>query len=193
MGTLWSRVHAAEMLSFFCCARAGQNVYGARRVADCRGRTEALSMLVRADGEWPVIHQYLSCGELSANRIDSDDNALVLVHLPAADGRATGAQEKVTEHIGKSQMYVSRQRGPGRARRRCGSLPAPTSFRRCHPGRFRHCDRPVARGPRGPGRRRPRRGQRRYPSDTTIEDSSGARRAQSWAAAKRTRPPPLTR
>ncbi|WP_373672483.1 hypothetical protein [Streptomyces sp. wa1071] len=47
-------------------------------------------MLVRADGEWPVIHQYLSCGELSANRIDSDDNALVLVHLPPADGRATG-------------------------------------------------------------------------------------------------------
>ncbi|WP_405466401.1 RNHCP domain-containing protein [Streptomyces anulatus] len=74
----------------FCCARAGQNAYAARRVADCRGRTEALNMLVRADGEWPVIHQYLSCGEFSANRIDSDDNALVLVHLPPADGRPTG-------------------------------------------------------------------------------------------------------
>ncbi|WP_327241512.1 RNHCP domain-containing protein [Streptomyces sp. NBC_01320] len=51
------------------------------RAADCRGRMEALSMSVRPDGEWMIIHQCLSCGELSANRIAGDDNALALVRL----------------------------------------------------------------------------------------------------------------
>ncbi|WP_275462308.1 RNHCP domain-containing protein [Streptomyces noursei] len=51
------------------------------RAATCRGRMEALSMSVRPDGEWMIIHHCLSCGELSANRIAGDDNALALVRL----------------------------------------------------------------------------------------------------------------
>ncbi|MDK0520019.1 RNHCP domain-containing protein [Streptomyces sp. ML-6] len=51
------------------------------RAADCHGRMEALSMSVRPDGEWLIIHQCLACGELSANRIAGDDNALALVRL----------------------------------------------------------------------------------------------------------------
>lgn len=51
------------------------------RAADCGGRMTALSLSVRADGEWMIIHQCLSCGELSANRIAGDDNALTLVRL----------------------------------------------------------------------------------------------------------------
>ncbi|MBO2463913.1 RNHCP domain-containing protein [Actinomadura violacea] len=51
------------------------------RAAHCHGRMEALSMSVRPDGEWVIIHQCLSCGELSANRIAGDDNALALVRL----------------------------------------------------------------------------------------------------------------
>ncbi|MFI9018698.1 RNHCP domain-containing protein [Streptomyces griseus] len=51
------------------------------RAAACRGRMEALSMSVRPDGEWMIIHHCQSCGELSANRIAGDDNALALVRL----------------------------------------------------------------------------------------------------------------
>ncbi|WP_245616972.1 RNHCP domain-containing protein [Amycolatopsis taiwanensis] len=61
------------------------------RAATCRGRMEAVSMSVRPDGEWMIIHQCLSCGELSANRIAGDDNALALVRLavkPLQDARA---------------------------------------------------------------------------------------------------------
>lgn len=59
------------------------------RASDCRGRMEALSLTARADGEWMLIHQCLSCGRLSANRIAGDDNALALMRLalrPIQDG-----------------------------------------------------------------------------------------------------------
>ncbi|MFI1018134.1 RNHCP domain-containing protein [Streptomyces sp. NPDC020965] len=58
------------------------------RAASCRGRMVALSMSVRQDGEWMIIHHCLSCGELSANRIAGDDNALALLRIavrPLAD------------------------------------------------------------------------------------------------------------
>ncbi|MEU4268776.1 RNHCP domain-containing protein [Streptomyces sp. NPDC026092] len=58
------------------------------RDADCRGRMEALGMSVRPDGEWMIIHQCVSCDELSANRIAGDDNPLALLRLalrPLAD------------------------------------------------------------------------------------------------------------
>ncbi|MFD8058675.1 RNHCP domain-containing protein [Streptomyces cyaneofuscatus] len=58
------------------------------RAAGCGGRMTALSMSVRADGEWMLIHLCLTCGELSANRIAGDDNALALIRLalrPLAD------------------------------------------------------------------------------------------------------------
>ncbi|CAL9531688.1 RNHCP domain-containing protein [Streptomyces sp. enrichment culture] len=63
------------------------------RDADCRGRMEALGMSVRTDGEWMIIHQCTSCGELSANRIAGDDNPLALVRLalrPLADPKHAG-------------------------------------------------------------------------------------------------------
>ncbi|MGI5171760.1 RNHCP domain-containing protein [Spirillospora sp. CA-253888] len=57
-----------------------RDVPGDRRAA-CRGRMEALSVTVRPDGEWMIIHHCLACGELSANRIAGDDNALVLMRM----------------------------------------------------------------------------------------------------------------
>ncbi|MGW1147746.1 RNHCP domain-containing protein [Streptomyces sp. NPDC002454] len=58
------------------------------RAARCRGRMPALSVTVREDGEWLIIHQCRSCGELSANRIAGDDHPVSLVRLatrPLAD------------------------------------------------------------------------------------------------------------
>ncbi|MBM9623838.1 RNHCP domain-containing protein [Streptomyces zhihengii] len=63
------------------------------RDTDCHGRMEALGMSVRPDGEWMIIHQCVSCGELSANRIAGDDNPLALVRLalrPLADPKHAG-------------------------------------------------------------------------------------------------------
>ena len=51
-------------------------------------------MSVRPDGEWMVIHQCQSCGELSTNRIAGDDNALVLVRLALRPLRDAGAAQR---------------------------------------------------------------------------------------------------
>ena len=58
------------------------------RASECRGRMTVLGLSVRPDGEWMLIHHCLACGELSANRIAGDDNALALLRLavrPLAD------------------------------------------------------------------------------------------------------------
>ncbi|MFH9723003.1 RNHCP domain-containing protein [Streptomyces sp. NPDC017254] len=63
------------------------------RDSGCRGRMEALSLTVRTDGEWMIIHQCLTCDGLSANRIAGDDNPLALVRLalrPLGDRRFVG-------------------------------------------------------------------------------------------------------
>ncbi|MBZ4323096.1 RNHCP domain-containing protein [Streptomyces huiliensis] len=62
------------------------------RAAACRGRMEALSLSVRPDGEWLIIHECRSCGELSANRIAGDDNALVLMRLALRPLRDVGTE-----------------------------------------------------------------------------------------------------
>ncbi|MFC5814568.1 RNHCP domain-containing protein [Nonomuraea sp. NPDC050478] len=64
-------------------------VPGDRRAA-CRGRMAPVSVTVRDDGEWLIIHHCQSCGGLSANRIAGDDNALALVRIamrPLSDDR----------------------------------------------------------------------------------------------------------
>ncbi|ABP56856.1 RNHCP domain-containing protein [Salinispora tropica] len=65
------------------------------RAASCGGRMEALSMSARPDGEWMIIHQCLSCDELSANRIAGDDNALTLVRLAVKPLRDPGLARRV--------------------------------------------------------------------------------------------------
>lgn len=50
----------------------------------------ALSLSAGQGGEWTLIHHCLTCGELSANRIAGDDNALALMRLalrPLSDSR----------------------------------------------------------------------------------------------------------
>ncbi|MDV8003504.1 MULTISPECIES: RNHCP domain-containing protein [unclassified Rhodococcus (in: high G+C Gram-positive bacteria)] len=60
------------------------------RAQQCRGAMAALSLTVRHDGEWMLVHQCLECNTLKVNRIAGDDNALVLLRLalrPLADPR----------------------------------------------------------------------------------------------------------
>jgi RNHCP domain-containing protein len=65
------------------------------RASGCHGRMEALSMSIRPDGEWMLIHQCLHCGELSTNRIAGDDNALALVRLALKPLKDTSIASRV--------------------------------------------------------------------------------------------------
>lgn len=51
------------------------------RAADCGARMEPISIAVRGDGEWIVIHRCTRCDELSANRTAGDDNPLPLLRM----------------------------------------------------------------------------------------------------------------
>ncbi|MBB5102358.1 RNHCP domain-containing protein [Streptomyces spectabilis] len=64
------------------------------RASPCRGRMEALTMTARPDGEWMLIHECLTCGELSANRVAGDDNALALVRLALKPLQDTGVARR---------------------------------------------------------------------------------------------------
>ncbi|WP_306320307.1 MULTISPECIES: RNHCP domain-containing protein [unclassified Streptomyces] len=60
------------------------------RASPCRGRMTALTVSARPDGEWLIVHECLSCGELSTNRVAGDDNVLVLMRLAVRPLRNTG-------------------------------------------------------------------------------------------------------
>ncbi|MBQ4486074.1 MAG: RNHCP domain-containing protein [Oscillospiraceae bacterium] len=51
------------------------------RAADCGGTMEPISVWVRKNGEWAVIHRCKVCGVLSSNRIAADDNPMKLMSL----------------------------------------------------------------------------------------------------------------
>ena len=51
------------------------------RSADCGGIMEPISVWVRKNGEWAVIHRCKWCGALSSNRIAADDNPVKLISI----------------------------------------------------------------------------------------------------------------
>ena len=51
------------------------------RAADCGGVMEPISVWVRSNGEWAIIHRCKRCGALSSNRIAADDNPLKLMSI----------------------------------------------------------------------------------------------------------------
>ena len=51
------------------------------RASDCSGRMEPISVWVRPDGEWALVHRCARCRYLRSNRIAGDDNEFVLMSL----------------------------------------------------------------------------------------------------------------
>lgn len=51
------------------------------RAADCGGLMEPITVWVRKNGEWAVIHRCRVCGALSSNRIAADDNPMKLMSI----------------------------------------------------------------------------------------------------------------
>ncbi len=53
------------------------------RAAGCEGDMEPVAVMVRAGGEWALIHRCVACGALRTNRIAGDDNGPLLLSLAA--------------------------------------------------------------------------------------------------------------
>ncbi len=51
------------------------------RASLCGGVMDPVSVWVRKDGEWALIHRCRQCGELHSNRIAADDNTMLLLSL----------------------------------------------------------------------------------------------------------------
>lgn len=53
------------------------------RKAMCGGTMEPVSVWVRKQGEWALIHRCAECGAMSSNRIAADDNEMLLLSIAA--------------------------------------------------------------------------------------------------------------
>lgn len=51
------------------------------READCGSIMEPVSVWVRKNGEWAIIHRCRRCGDLSSNRVAADDNPAKLMSI----------------------------------------------------------------------------------------------------------------
>lgn len=51
------------------------------RASDCGGVMEPVTVWVRKNGEWAIVHRCRRCGALSSNRIAADDNPMKLMSI----------------------------------------------------------------------------------------------------------------
>jgi len=51
------------------------------RAALCGGKMDPISVWVKKNGEWAIIHCCRACGEISTNRIAADDNPTLLMSI----------------------------------------------------------------------------------------------------------------
>lgn len=51
------------------------------RMADCGGHMDPITVWVKKNGEWAIIHRCRQCGKISANRIAADDNPMKLMSI----------------------------------------------------------------------------------------------------------------
>lgn len=51
------------------------------RASECEGIMDPISVWVKKNGEWAIIHRCRRCGELSSNRVAADDNPMKLMSI----------------------------------------------------------------------------------------------------------------
>lgn len=51
------------------------------RQSACQGKMEPISVWVKSDQEWALIHRCTRCGDTHTNRIAGDDNEYMLMSL----------------------------------------------------------------------------------------------------------------
>ena len=87
------------------------------RSADCGGIMEPISIYVRPDGEWALIHRCKKCGELKINRIAADDNEYLLLSLACKPLAIRLSRSVLYQHL--SARIISKQvRGCDTTRKR---------------------------------------------------------------------------
>ncbi len=53
------------------------------RNSSCHGKMEPISVWVKSNAEWALVHRCTACGTLKSNRIAGDDNEFALMSLAA--------------------------------------------------------------------------------------------------------------
>jgi ribosome biogenesis GTPase len=51
------------------------------RASSCAGIMDPISVWVRKNGEWAIVHRCRSCGALRSNRVAADDNPVLLMSI----------------------------------------------------------------------------------------------------------------
>ena len=64
-----------------CLCSQHLDVLPGDREADCGGLMEPVSVWVRKNGEWAIVHRCRMCGALSSNLIAADDNEYALLSI----------------------------------------------------------------------------------------------------------------
>lgn len=70
------------------------------RASNCSGIMEAISVWVRQNGEWAIIHRCTRCGHLNSNRIAADDNQIKLMSIALKPlSQAPFPLDKIVDHL----------------------------------------------------------------------------------------------
>ncbi|MCL2528337.1 MAG: RNHCP domain-containing protein [Defluviitaleaceae bacterium] len=64
-----------------CLSSVHADITPGDRASLCGGLMEPISVWVRKNGEWAIIHRCRACGEISSNRIAADDNPALLMSI----------------------------------------------------------------------------------------------------------------
>ncbi|MCL2409603.1 MAG: RNHCP domain-containing protein [Oscillospiraceae bacterium] len=64
-----------------CLSSVHVDIEPGDRLSVCRGTMDPISVWVRKNGEWAIIHRCRICGELISNRIAADDNPALLMSI----------------------------------------------------------------------------------------------------------------
>ena len=64
-----------------CLSSLHVDVEPGDRASDCGGIMEPVSVWVRKNGEWAIIHRCKRCGVFSSNRVAADDNPMKLMSI----------------------------------------------------------------------------------------------------------------
>ena len=73
--------HRNHCPNCLCSLHVDRKEPGDRRALFCSGIMEAISVWVKKNGEWAIIHRCKNCGTLNQNRIAADDNPMKLMSV----------------------------------------------------------------------------------------------------------------
>lgn len=65
----------------YCLSSQHLDIEPGDREANCGGIMEPITVWVRKNGEWAIVHRCKICGVLRSNRIAADDNPMKLMSL----------------------------------------------------------------------------------------------------------------